>query len=78
MAGNDEADALMLIANAIRDTNLGLKTIGEDSDGGFSIVVVEEDTGLVVVFAHPQPSTVIDRFIEFCDTVKAVPLGDEV
>jgi hypothetical protein len=72
-AGDGEADFLMLIAAAIRGTEIGLKTIGQNEDGTFSIVVVEGETGTGVIFTHRSPVTVANRFVEYAKTRK-VPI----
>lgn len=65
--GDSEADFLMRIALAIKGTDIGMKTMGQNEDGSFSFVVMEPN-GVVVAFTHQSPVTVADRFVQYAET----------
>lgn len=69
--GDSEAMFLVRIADAIRGTDLGLKSIGQDDTGVFSVIAVQEPAGIYVAFTHQSPVTVADAFVEYCETRKA-------
>lgn len=64
--GDREAAFLREIADSVEDTNLGLMTIGMNEDKSFSVVALDEETGVAFTFTSPYPERAKDAFIEFC------------